>query len=78
MIGMKRLMLVLAIAPALAFAGANWPQWRGPNLNGTSSATGLPTSWSTTENVICPTKLPSWAAATPIIWDATVFVTSAE
>ncbi len=78
MIGMQRLLLTLAILAMPAAASDNWPQWRGPNLNGTSSATGLPTSWSTTENVLWRTKLPSWAAATPIIWGDTVFVTSAE
>ena len=78
MTGMKRLVLIGAIVSHLALAGDNWPQWRGPNLNGTSDATDLPTRWSTTENVIWRTKLPSWAAATPIIWGDTVFVTSAE
>jgi outer membrane protein assembly factor BamB len=38
----------------------------------------LPVRWSETENVVWRTKLPSWAAATPIIWGDTVFVTSAE
>jgi len=60
-------------------AAANWPQWRGPHLNGTSStAKKLPTRWSPTENVVWRTKLPNAAAATPIIWNDTVFVTSAE
>ena len=75
MLDMKLLFLLV---PLLAVASDNWPQWRGPNLDGTSSATGLPVSWSTTENVAWRTKLPSWAAATPIIWGDTVFVTSAE
>ena len=78
MLGMKRLLLVLVLVPALGAAGDNWPQWRGPNLDGTSSVSGLPVTWSTTENVVWRTKLPSWAAATPIIWGDTVFVTSAE
>ena len=76
--GMKRLLLLIAISVQMGVAGDNWPQWRGPNLDGTTSATGLPVTWSTTENVIWRTKLPSWAAATPIIWGDTVFVTSAE
>ena len=75
MLGMK---LLLLLVPLVAVASDNWPQWRGPNLDGTSSATGLPVTWSTTENVVWRTKLPSWAAATPIIWGDTVFVTSAE
>ena len=75
---MKRLILFAAIVPGVAMAGPNWPQWRGPTLDGTSDATGLPVTWSTTENVVWRTRLPSWSAATPIIWGDTVFVTSAE
>ena len=78
MFGMRRLLLALAITSGLAVASDNWPHWRGPNLDGTSSATGLAVNWSKTENVLWRTKLPSWAAATPIIWGDTVFVTSAE
>ena len=78
MIGMLRLLIALATLTGLAAANDSWPQWRGPNLNGTSSATGLPVRWSESENVAWRTKLPSWAAATPIIWGDTVFVTSAE
>ncbi len=56
-----------------------WPQWRGPHLDGSSrSAKDLPVEWSPTENVRWQVELPSWSAATPIIWGGTVFVTSAE
>jgi outer membrane protein assembly factor BamB len=58
---------------------ANWPQWRGPNSNG--SATGahdLAEKWTQTENVRWRTKLPSWSAATPVVWADVLFVTSAE
>jgi hypothetical protein len=66
----------------LAFSGCvfgNWPQWRGPNSNGTApGAKNLPVTWTQTENVLWRTKMPSWSAATPIIWNDTIFVTSAE
>ena len=78
MASMTRLVLLCALTATATLASESWPQWRGPNLNGTSDATGLPVTWSTTENVVWRTKLPSWAAATPIIWGDTVFVTSAE
>jgi hypothetical protein len=59
--------------------GANWPQWRGPNSNGsTPTARTLAVSWSQTENVVWRTKLPSWSAATPIVWADQIFITSAE
>ena len=78
MFGMKRLLITLVAIAGLAAANDSWPQWRGPNLDGTSTSTGLPVRWSTSENVAWRTELPSWAAATPIIWGDTVFVTSAE
>ena len=66
----------------LAFSGCvfgNWPQWRGPNSNGTApGAKNLPVTWTQTDNVLWRTKMPSWSAATPIIWNDTIFVTSAE
>ena len=75
---MIRLIPVALMVSMLAIASDTWPNWRGPNLNGSAEASGLPVSWSTTENVLWRTKLPSWAAATPIIWGDTVLVTSAE
>lgn len=56
----------------------NWPHWRGPHLDGTSRAAGLPLRWSPTENVRWKTPLPTWAGATPIVWGDAVFVTSAS
>jgi hypothetical protein len=72
----------IALVSSLLLAGtlsANWPQWRGPESNGTApAARDLPVNWSQTENVLWKTKLPSWSAATPIIWGDTIFITSAE
>jgi len=67
---------VVSLAQSLT---ANWPQWRGPNSNGsTSNAHDLAVSWDQTQNVRWRAELPSWSAATPIIWEDIVFVTSAE
>ena len=77
---------VAAFAPAVALflaaplAGQdNWAQWRGPLQNGASpSAADLPVEFGPETNVRWKVALPSWSAATPIIWGDTVFVTSAE
>jgi outer membrane protein assembly factor BamB len=78
----SHLSCALALLGTLSLAGAlsgNWPQWRGPNSNGaTSQARDLPVTWSQTENVLWRTRLPSWSAATPIVWGETIFVLSAE
>jgi len=42
------------------------------------TARGLAVNWSQTDNVRWRTKLPSWSAATPIVWAETIFITSAE
>ena len=63
---------------ALATPGAaeNWPHWRGPSFDGTSSATGLPSEWDRTKNVKWRLEMPGDSAATPIVWDGKIFVTS--
>jgi outer membrane protein assembly factor BamB len=70
------------IAAAFLVSGialGNWPQWRGPESNGSNpAARDLAVNWTQTENVVWRTKLPSWSAATPIIWENTIFITSAE
>ncbi len=57
---------------------ANWGQWRGPNFNGSTSETGLPQDWSTTKNVVWSADLPGASAATPIVWDDHVFISSTD
>jgi outer membrane protein assembly factor BamB len=69
------LLSLLLTVPAWA---ENWPTWRGPLGNGISTETGLPTSWSTTENVAWRTPLPGPAGATPVIWGEHIFLTSVD
>src|SRR5438552_4195069 len=59
-------------------ADNNWPQWRGPNGNGTSDSTSLPITWNpqTGENVAWKVELPSWSGSTPVIWGDNIFLTS--
>jgi outer membrane protein assembly factor BamB len=56
----------------------NWPQWRGPRMDGTSQETGLPLTWSKTENVLWRLPLSGPAGATPAVWGDRMFLTSAE
>ena len=68
-----------AIAATVTVARAeNWPQWRGPSANGTSPETGLPVRWSATDNIAWKLALPSWSAATPIVWGDRIFLNVAE
>ena len=56
----------------------NWPQWRGPNLNGISNEKNLPLKWTTEENVVWKVAMPSWSGSTPIIWRDRVFLNVAD
>ena len=56
----------------------NWPQWRGPQLNGVSTETGLPTRWSKTEGVAWTLALPAWSGSTPIVWGDRLFLNVAD
>jgi outer membrane protein assembly factor BamB len=62
-----------ALAPA-----ENWPQWRGPDNNGVSHETGLPTTWGAKTNVAWKAPLPGLAGSTPVIWGERIFLTSGE
>jgi len=66
---------VLAVSVA---AGADWPQWRGPELNGSSPETGLPLRWTTEENVAWRLALPSWSGSTPIVSGERIFLNVAD
>ena len=56
--------------------GSNdWAGFRGPSGMGTSSATGLPLTWSATENVIWKTPLPGAGASSPIVHGDRIYLT---
>jgi len=56
----------------------NWPQWRGPALNGVSNEKNLPSKWTTEENVTWKLAMPAWSGSTPIIWGNRIFLNVAE
>ncbi|MBI1792138.1 MAG: PQQ-binding-like beta-propeller repeat protein [Acidobacteria bacterium] len=68
--------LLLILAAGLC--AENWPQWRGPNLDGTSGETGLPVRWGPEENVAWKLAMPSRSGATPILWDERLFLNVAD
>jgi outer membrane protein assembly factor BamB len=72
-----QLSLLLVFLSTVAYAD-NWPQWRGPNLNGFSAEKNLPSRWSTEENIAWKLALPSWSGSTPIIWRDLIFLNIAD
>jgi len=74
------LMLVLVaawVAPLVAGETINWPQYRGPQVDGLAEGATLPDAWSATENVVWKTNLPGWGWSSPVVWNGKVFVTAA-
>src|SRR2546423_1817444 len=71
--------LPAAVAACLASTAlaANWPQWRGPNGDGTSPETAVPLKWGETDNVAWKCPLPD-GASTPAIWGEAIFATGQD
>jgi outer membrane protein assembly factor BamB len=67
------ILFVMLCSPAFA---ENWPMWRGPRGDGTSSEEKLPTTWNETENIAWKVEIPGEGHASPIVWEDRVFVTS--
>lgn len=77
---MKRVWLSMSFAALVVatLSADNWPQWRGPRLNGVSTETGLPLKWTEDSNVAWKLPLPEWSGATPIVWGNSIFLSVAE
>lgn len=56
----------------------NWPQWRGPAMNGVSNEKNLPLRWTSEENIAWKLALPGLSGSTPIVWRDRVFLNVAE
>lgn len=69
-----RLLIFISLtASALA---ENWPQWRGPRMDGTSLDQGFPTG-ATEKSQAWKVELPGSGHASPIVWDDKVFTVAA-
>ncbi len=73
-----RFFLVLLIMPFVSDMQAqNWPGWRGPNGDGTSTETNLPVEWDASKNVLWKSKVPGVGHSSPIIWEDRIFTLTA-
>jgi len=73
-----RAMLILSLTLASLCLAENWPQWRGPNLDGSSGEKNLPVTWTKTDNVTWRLPMPSRSGSTPIIWGEKVLLNVAD
>jgi outer membrane protein assembly factor BamB len=67
--------LVVALPCGQAAWGDNWPNWRGPALDGTAGGTGYVAEWSPDKHVLWKVSLPGLGASTPAVWGDRVVVT---
>lgn len=72
-LGAALVLIAFALAAGPA-AGEDWPQWRGPTLDGISTEQDLPLEWSPADNVVWKVPMPARSAATPIVWGDRIFL----
>lgn len=71
-------LLLCGLASIPTLLAADWPNWRGPAYNGSSPESGLPETFSKTENFKWSLELAGAAASTPIVSGNHVFLTSTD
>ncbi len=72
------LCLLVFVAPALQptkLVAKDWPQFRGPGGLGVAEATGIPSHWSDTQNLVWKLKLPGRGASSPIALGDRLYLT---
>lgn len=80
MTNFKLLRFVLLLVTSLLFSSTqaqNWPNWRGPNGDGTSTEINLPVKWDSITNVLWKSEVPGTGHSSPIIWENKLFTLSA-
>ena len=65
---------LLSNAPVTGKAG-DWSGFRGPTGMGNSAATGIPLTWSETENIAWKAALPGAGASSPVVFGDRIYLT---
>jgi len=73
---LHRIPLLAGLCLSTFLSAENWPNWRGPNYDGSTSSKSVPVKFDQSTNVKWSSKLPGPSAATPIIWEDQVFLSS--
>lgn len=68
---------LLSVTTGSMIQAQNWPGWRGPNGDGTSTEINLPTRWDSVTNVVWKIPVPGEGYSSPIIWNDKLFLTAA-
>jgi outer membrane protein assembly factor BamB len=72
----RTVLYVIAVsAIAQSARGGDWPNWRGPALDGSAVGTGYVAEWGPDKHVLWKVALPGLGASTPAVWGDRVVVT---
>jgi len=67
---------VISLCTSVALARSeDWIRFRGPDGSAVSQETGLPTTWSGSQNVVWRTKLPGLGSSSPIVVYDRIYLT---
>ncbi len=69
--------LIVHLAVSSTAASADWPQFRGPDGQGRSTATGLPLTWSETKNVTWKVPIEGRGWSSPVVLGNEIWMTTA-
>lgn len=73
---LRLVMCVFLVSSTAAVRAGDWPQWRGPDGDGTSREAGVPTVWSEQAGIVWKAPLLAWGTSTPALWGNDVFLTA--
>ena len=70
-------LLAAILAAGHADAGQDWPQFRGPQGDGTSTARNVPLTWSESNNIAWKVAVPGRGRSSPVVIGDRVWLTTA-
>jgi len=73
--GIVCLCALLCIVFSLPSTAEDWTGFRGSDSSGQADASGLPSTWDSTRNIVWKTELPGLGASSPITLASRVYVT---
>lgn len=81
--GKAALCALIAASATLALASQgrafenNWPNWRGPNFDGSLEGVEPPTNWSDSQNIQWKVAVPGRGSGSPVVWDGQIILLAA-
>jgi outer membrane protein assembly factor BamB len=69
--------LIIVLLFGRSLLASDWPQFRGPNGNGVSTAKNVPVHWSATEHVAWKQAIPGTGWSSPVLAGGNLYLTTA-